>query len=107
MLNPATVNLTVWRGGTYDTKIQFWKDKAHTEPYEITGNIVTLSIEGGPSLAEGGFGITVVGNEIAIKLTSAQTEILGNLARAHFAIKFVKGEEVQYPIHGTMSFESP
>jgi hypothetical protein len=106
MLKPALVDLTAYIGGTYDTKIEFWADVKHETPYDLSPYDISLMIEGGPTLTESS-GLVVSGNKISVLLTPTQTATAAKLSRAHYWLKFVNGEEVLYPINGTLSFEAP
>lgn len=109
MLTPAQANITVWRKGSFDIKLVFWKDEAKTEKYPISTYLVTFIVDGGLTLKEGE-GLEVKNeNEILIKMTPAQTAAAATLSRSHYHIELSAsaGAEVLIPIRGTISFESP
>lgn len=109
MLKPANVDLTIWRKGTFDTKIAFWKDKAHTERYPVSNYAVRFVIDGGLTLTQGN-GVTVQNeNEVIVKLTATQTGEAKSMSRAHYHLEFVAAEsgEVLIPIRGLLTFETP
>lgn len=106
MLKPAHRDLKVYTTGTFTTIIKLYKSLEPLETFPLSEYTVSLVIDGILTLKPGE-GLTITENEIAVNLTPAQTGVVPVGARAHYYIKLKKGEEVVFPINGTISFVSP
>jgi hypothetical protein len=106
MLTPATVDLKVYRTGTFATKLLLWKNQEPKEQFPLSEYTVELVITGLFNLKPAA-GLTISENEIAIQLTATQTGSVTTGARAHYYLKLTKGEEVVFPMRGSMTFIDP
>ena len=102
MLIPATVDLKVYRTGTFSTKLLLWKSLEPLEPFPLGEYEVAVVIDGIMTLTPGS-GLVVEENEITIQLTATQTGEISPGSKAHYSVHLTKGSEVVFPMRGTMS----
>lgn len=113
MLIPANAELPeILIGGTWETEIKLYEDKAETKAFSLVGWTTTLVFGANISktLASGsGLTITAAEGKIVALMTATETEaftvVPGN--SPHYYIKLVKAAEVVFPLHGYVQVGNP
>jgi hypothetical protein len=107
-VTPESELLAVERGRTFRCTFFLFKDKAKTEPLNLAGLTITLSIDGVLTLASGsGLTINAAAGSIAVKITPAQSKAVV-LDQTHWALTLEENpEEIVTGRNGTMIFSNP
>lgn len=78
MVVPLTRDVPHYRGDTLVLQVRLWEDTARTVPSDLTAALVAAQVRAFPdALVElVAFAVDVAGNEITLRLTGDQTQVL-------------------------------
>lgn len=103
MLTPATSDLTLYIGGTFDPLIELWQDDAQTIEFDLTGYTVLFVIRDKFSLSSGsGLTVTAATGKVQVLLTDVQSATLSE-GPVEWRLSIEDGSgNVEFPVAGTI-----
>jgi hypothetical protein len=108
MLVPASLDLAAVIGADFSTTIVLYQDLAQTQPFDLSGYTVTLTIGG--FILTVGSGLTIsnpTNGTILAQLTAVQTQTVGLVPLAYNLNLVDPSGVVSVPLHGHVGFVTP